>query len=72
MRCKSREIICAKYNTREHTYFEGVLAHPTKVKFIPSKEAPKRAMIASEAPRKRRKTMADLEKELVEQHTASV
>jgi len=66
---KSGEIICAKYNTRERTYFEGVHAHPTKVKFIPLKEAPKHATIASETPRKHHKTMVDLEKELVEQHT---
>jgi hypothetical protein len=66
---KSGEIICAKYRTREHTYFEGVHAHPTKVKFIPSKEAPKRAMIASKTPCKHRKTMADIGKELAEQRT---
>jgi septal ring factor EnvC (AmiA/AmiB activator) len=61
---KSGEIVCAKYNTRERTYFKGIHAHPSKVKFLPPKDAPKRALAAFEAPRKRRKTVADLEKEL--------
>jgi septal ring factor EnvC (AmiA/AmiB activator) len=61
---KSGEIICAKYSTRERTYFEGVRAHPSKVKFLPPKDAPKCALAASEAPHNCRKTVADLEKEL--------
>jgi hypothetical protein len=59
---KKGEIICAKYSTREHTYFEGVHAHPSKVKFLPPKEAPKHTLAKSKTPRKRRKTLADLEK----------
>jgi len=66
---KKGEVVCAKYTTGEHTYFEGVHTHPSKVKSIPPKEAPKSAMAIAETPRKRRKTMADLEKELVEQRT---
>ena len=66
---KNGEIICTKYSTRERTYFKGVRAHPTKVKFIPSKEVPKRTMITFEIPHKRRKTVAELEKELAEHHT---
>jgi hypothetical protein len=61
---RSGEIVCPKYTTRERPYFEGVRAHPSKVKFIPPKEAPKRALAASEVPPKCRKTVADLEKEL--------
>jgi hypothetical protein len=61
---KEGEIVCAKYSTRDRTYFEVVRAHPSKVKFVPPKEAPKSALIAFETPKKRRKTMADLEKEL--------
>jgi hypothetical protein len=61
---KSGEIICAKYNTGEHTYFKGVHAHRSKVKFLPSKDAPKHALDASEAPHKHHKTVDDLEKEL--------
>jgi septal ring factor EnvC (AmiA/AmiB activator) len=60
---KSGEIVCAKYSTRDRTYFEGVRAHPSKVKFLPLMDAPKRALAASETPRKRRRTVADLEKE---------
>jgi hypothetical protein len=55
--------VCAKYTTGDCPYFEGVRAHPSKVKFILPKEAPKRALAAADAP-KRRKTVADLEKEL--------
>jgi hypothetical protein len=62
------EVVCAKYTIRDRTYFEGVHTHPTKVKFIPPKEAPKSAIAATETPRKHRKMMADLEKELVGQH----
>jgi hypothetical protein len=61
---KKGEMVCTKYSTGDCTYFEGVCAHPSKVKFVPPKEAPKSALIASETPKKRRKTMADLEKEL--------
>ena len=61
------EVVYAKYTIRDRTYFEGVRAHPTKVKFIPPKEAPKSTMVASKTPWKRCKTMADLEKELAEQ-----
>jgi hypothetical protein len=62
---KKGEIVCAKYNTGERTYFEGVCAHPSKVKFLPPKEAPKHALAKSETPHKRRKTLADLEKLIV-------
>jgi septal ring factor EnvC (AmiA/AmiB activator) len=68
---KKGEIICAKYSTGEHTYFEGVRAHPSKVQFLPPKEAPKHALAKSEAPRKRRKTLADLEK-LIEAQQATI
>lgn len=61
---KNGEIIYVKYSTGECTYFEGVHAHPSKVKFIPLKDAPKHVLAASEAPRKRRKIIVDLEKEL--------
>jgi hypothetical protein len=61
---RSGEIVCAKYTTGERPHFEGVRAHPSKVKFIPPKEAPKRALIASEAPPKYCKTVANLEKKL--------
>jgi hypothetical protein len=60
---KSGEIVCAKYSTGDRTYFEGVRAHPSKVKFLPPKDAPKRTLAASETPRKRHRTVADLEKE---------
>jgi len=66
---KKGEVICATYTTSEHTYFKVVHAHPSKVKFIPPKEAPKSAMAAAGTTQKRRKKMADLEKELAEQHT---
>jgi hypothetical protein len=59
---KKGEIVCAKYSTGEHTYFEGVRAHPSKVKFLPLEEAPKHALAKAKAPCKRRKTVADLEK----------
>jgi hypothetical protein len=59
----SGEIVYVKYNTGDCTYFEGVCAHPSKVKFLLPKDAPKRALAASETPRKRRRTVADLEKE---------
>ena len=41
---KQGEIVCAKYSTGERSYFEGVRAHPSKVKFVPPKEAPKAAL----------------------------
>jgi len=66
---KKGEVICAKYITGERTYFEGVHAHPSKIKFIPPKEAPKSTMAIAETPWKRHKTVADLEKELAEQCT---
>jgi hypothetical protein len=44
---KSGEIIYAKFSTRDHTYFEGVHAHPSKVKFLPPKDAPKCVLAAS-------------------------
>ena len=66
---KKGEIVYAKYSTRERTYFEGVHAHSTKVKFIPLKKPPKFAMTASKTPRKRHKTVVDLVKELAEQCT---
>jgi hypothetical protein len=59
---KKGEIVCAKYSTGECTYFEGVRAHPSKVKFLPPEEAPKHTLAKAEAPRKRRKTLANLEK----------
>jgi hypothetical protein len=62
-RDRKGDIVCAKYTTGDRPYFEGVRAHPSKVKFILPKEAPKRALAAADAP-KRRKTVADLEKEL--------
>jgi hypothetical protein len=65
---KSGEIVYAKYSTGEHTYFEGVHAHPSKVKFLLPKDAPKCTLAASKAPHKRCKTVADLEKELEAQH----
>jgi hypothetical protein len=61
---KSGKIVYAKYSTRERTYFQGVRAHPSKVKFLPPKDAPKCALAASEAPCNRHKTVANLEKEL--------
>jgi hypothetical protein len=45
---KNREVVCTKNSTREHSYFEVVRAHPTKVKFIPPKEAPKLSMVSFE------------------------
>jgi len=66
---KKGEVVCTKYTTGDHIYFEEVHAHPSKVKFILPKEASKSAMAAAETLRKRRKTMADLEKELAEQRT---
>jgi hypothetical protein len=68
---KKGEIVCAKYNTRERTYVEGVRAHPSKVKFLPPEEAPKHALAEAEAPHKRRKTLADLEK-LIEAQQATI
>jgi Ulp1 family protease len=69
---KSGEIICAKYSTGECTYLEGVRAHPSKVQFLPPKEAPKHALAKSKTPRKRCKTLADLEKVIeVQQATIS-
>jgi len=44
------EVVCAKYSTGEHTYFDGVRTHLSKVKFIHPKEAPKSAMVGSETP----------------------
>jgi septal ring factor EnvC (AmiA/AmiB activator) len=68
---KKGEIVCAKYSTGDHTYFEGVRAHPRKVKLLPPKEAPKHALAKSETPRKRRKTLADIEK-LIEAQQATI
>jgi hypothetical protein len=68
---KKGEIVCAKYSTGKRTYFEGVCAHPSKVKFLPPEEAPKHALTKSEAPRKRCKTLADLEK-LIEAQQATI
>jgi hypothetical protein len=68
---KKGEIVCAKYSARECTYFKGVRAHPSKVKFLPPKEAPKHALAKSKTPRKRRKTLADLEK-LIEAQQATI
>jgi len=42
---KKGKVIYAKYTTGECTYYEGVRAHPSKVKFIPPKEDPKSAMV---------------------------
>jgi hypothetical protein len=60
--------ILSPNNTWERTYFEGVHTHPSKVKFLPPKDAPKCTLTAFEAPCKRRKTVANLEKELEAQH----
>jgi septal ring factor EnvC (AmiA/AmiB activator) len=68
---KKGEIVYAKYSTGERTYFEGVHAHPSKVKFLPPKEAPKHTLAKAKAPRKRRKTLADLEK-LIEAQQATI
>jgi hypothetical protein len=68
---KKGEIVCAKYSTGECTYFEGVHAHPSKVKFLPPEEAPKHALAKAEASRKRHKTLADLEK-LIEAQPATI
>jgi hypothetical protein len=68
---KSGEIICAKYRTGERTYLEGVCAHPSKVQFLLPKEAPKHALAKSKTPRKRRKTLADLEK-VIEAQQATI
>jgi septal ring factor EnvC (AmiA/AmiB activator) len=68
---KKGEIVCAKYSTGKCTYFEGVRAHPSKVKFLPPEEAPKHALAKAEAPRKRRKTLADLEK-LIEAQQSTI
>jgi hypothetical protein len=68
---KKGEIVCAKYSTREHTYFEGVRTHPSKVQFLLPKEAPKHALAKFEAPRKHHKTLADLEK-LIEAQQATI
>jgi septal ring factor EnvC (AmiA/AmiB activator) len=68
---KKGEIVCAKYSTGKRTYFEGVHAHPSKVKFLPLEEAPKHALAKTEAPCKRRKTLADLEK-LIEAQQATI
>jgi hypothetical protein len=38
---KKGEIVYAKYSTGERTYFEGVCAHPSKVKFLPPKDLEK-------------------------------
>jgi hypothetical protein len=68
---KKGEIVCTKYNTGEHTYFEGVCAHPSKVKFLPPEEAPKHALAKAKALRKHHKTLADLEK-LIEARQATI
>jgi hypothetical protein len=68
---KKGEIICTKYSTGEHTYFEGVHAHPAKVKFLPPKEAPKHALTKVEAPRMHHKTLADPEKLIEAQQATS-
>jgi hypothetical protein len=68
---KKGEIICVKYSIGERTYFEGVRAHPSKVKFLAPEEAPKHALSKAKAPRKRRKTLADLEK-LIEAQQATI
>jgi len=44
------EVVYAKYTIGDHTYFEGVRTHQTKVKFIPPKEAPKTTMATAETP----------------------
>jgi hypothetical protein len=68
---KKGEIVCAKYSTRERTYFKGARAHPSKVKFLSPEEAPKHALAKAKAPHKRRKTLADLEK-LIEAQQATI
>jgi hypothetical protein len=68
---KSGEIICAKYSIGERTYLKGVRTHPSKVKFLPPKEAPKHSLAKSKTPHKRRKTLADLEK-VIEAQQATI
>lgn len=69
---KSGEVTCAKYLQGGRTSIEGIRASSSKIKIIPPTEAPKRTFAASEAPRKRRKTVADLEKELEAQRETIV
>jgi hypothetical protein len=45
---KLGQIICTKYSS--HPTIEGTCAHPSKVKFLPPKEAPNKAL-----PQERRK-----------------
>jgi hypothetical protein len=45
---KLGQIICTKYSS--HPTIEGICAHPSKVKFLPPKEAPNKAL-----PQERRK-----------------
>jgi len=60
---RSGEISSVRYTTEEERpYFKGIRA--TKVHFIPPKEAPKHALNSFETPPKRRKTIADLDKEV--------
>jgi len=60
---QSGEISSVLYTTEEERpYFEGVRA--AKVRFIPTKEAPKHALNALETPPKRRKTIADVDEDV--------
>jgi septal ring factor EnvC (AmiA/AmiB activator) len=60
---RSGEISSVRYTTEEERpYFEGIRA--AKVPFIPPKEAPKHVLNSFETPPKRRKTIADLDKEV--------
>jgi len=60
---RSDEISSVRYTTdEERPYFEGIRA--ANVRFIPPKEAPKHAHNSFETPPKRRKTIADLDKEV--------
>jgi len=60
---RSGEISNVHYTTEEERpYFEGNRA--AKVRFIPPKEARKHALNSFETPPKRRKTVADLDKEV--------
>jgi hypothetical protein len=64
---KQGQVICAKYTTgTPHPTFEGVHAHPAKVKFILPKKIPKRAPPPSQEQgwKHHRTTVADLEQKV--------
>jgi len=60
---RSGEISSVRYTTEEERpYFEGIRA--AKVRFIPSKAAPKHTLNAFETPPKRRKTIVDIDEDV--------